>query len=377
MTTIIANGPPKQQIQETTVKSSAQNVSAEVTQTEEGYQIIEKTMNTSSKDTNVAANEQVKLSGGGTSDMDKGKKDEEHITASTKKSWFIESSHLVSEYIHKNFPALEVFYEGKIKSHFELLSESFTRTPAYYEKYVKPHLTNIHLIHSLCMIFFGGSCYSFVLILSFFNVYMEDYTNEILNPNVVGKYIRKISDFKFDNFSVHSKMLELKIVKSAHEIWVWFVIFYAVWTVPFLASLTIALSTLKLVESTMISQEMIQCLEKPISLLKAYSKWPRYAVFVFSALLFALFPTSIQASILMSCLGYQKLLSVSDGFKQEVSSINGPKNIDGITIASWICVAISIVLQCFCYFQSSLFGCVVTLGLCIPRETKLVVKKEE
>jgi len=375
--TTIANGPSKQQIQETTVKPSTQNVSAKVTQTEEGYQIIEKTVNTSSKDTNVAANEQVKLSGGGTSDMDKGEKDEEHITASTKKSWFIESSNMVSEYIHKNFPALEVFYEEKIKSHFELLIETYTRTPAYYEKYVKPNLANIHLVHSLCMIFWGGSCYSFVLLLSFVNVYIEDYTNEILTPIVVEKYIQKIWDFQFDNLSVHSKMFELKIVKSAHEIWVLFVIFYAVWTVPLLASLTIALSTLKFVENTMISREMIQCLEKPISQLKAYCRWPRYVVFVFSALLFVLFPPNIQASVLMSCLGYQKLLSVSDGFKQEVSSIKGPKNIDGITVASWICVAISIVLQCFRYFQSSLLGCVVTLGLFIPRETKLVVKKQE
>merc|ERR1719317_1425281 len=127
----------------------------------------------------------------------------------------------------------------------------------------------------------------------------------------------------------------------------------------------------------MISPEMIQYLEKSTSQLKAYFRWPRYAVFVFSALLFVLFPPNIQASILMSCLGYLKLLAVSDGFRQGVSSIKGPKNIDGITVASWICVAISIVLQCFRYFQSSLFGCVVTLGLCIPRETKLLVKKQE
>jgi len=285
---------------------------------------------------------------------------------------------MVSEYIHESFPALEVFYEEKMKSHLELLFESFARTPIYYEAYVKPNKFNIQLIHSLCLIFWGGSWYSFALLLSFSDVYIVNYTNEFLSLNAVEKYVQKIREFPFDRFSVDSKMFEMKIAKSAHEVWVLFVIFYAVWTVPFLASLTIALSTLKLVANTMISREMIQYMEKPISKLKAFTRFLHLTVFVFSALLFELLPMNIQASILMSCLGYQKLLSIiSDDLKEDFSSIKGPENIDGITVTSWICVAISIVLQLFSAVQSSLFVYIVPLGLCIPRETKSVVKKLE
>jgi hypothetical protein len=374
----------KPELNETIVKPTAKNMDAKVRKIEEEDQIILKTLNKPLHDTGAAANDKnaaadnkVKLSGGGTSNTNEANESDKQITAAAK-SWFLKNSNMVSEYIHENCPSVEVFYEENMKSHFELLIETFTRIPTYYESYVRPNWANIQLIHSFCMIFWGGSWYSIALLLSFFNVYIDTYTNGILNLNIVEKYIQKIRDFSLSKFSIHSKMFEMKILKSAHEIWVLFVIFYAVWSVPFLASLTLALSTLKLVADTMISPEMTQYFEKPKSQLKVYSRWLRYAVFVFSAHIFVLLPKNIQASILMSCLGYQKLFSVvSNDFKHIVLSIKGPNNIDGITVTSWICVAISIVLQFFCGFQSSLFVYMVPLGLYLPGETTPLAKKEE
>jgi len=367
-----SNAPSQSQLQEATVKPSPQNM-AEVTNTEKD-QMADKTIKTTSNGTEITAKKIVNAAGD-TSTKKEDTKDLEKVPTSTKKSWLLENSKTLSNYIHINFPALEVFYEEKMRSHVDFL---IARTPVYYEKYVKPNEANLQLVHSVCMIFWGGSWYSFALLLSFFNVYIENYTNEILNLNAVEKYLQKIWDFSFDKFSVHSKMFEMKIVKSAHEIWVLFVIFYAVWTVSFLASLTMTLATLKLVANTMISREMTVYFEKNILNLSTSARWLRYAVFIMSALVFVLLPINIQACILMSCLGYQKLISVmSDGFKENVFSIKGPNNIDGIIITSWIIVAMSIILQFFCRFQSSLFGFMVPLGFYIPRETNLAVKKEE
>jgi len=212
------------------------------------------------------------------------------------------------------------------------------------------------------MIFWGGSWYSLALVLSFVNVY----------PIV--KNGKKIFDFPYDRFELNFDLLEKHVLNSAHEIWVMFVIFYSVWTIPIVASLTISFAVLKLVAQTMIDVKVMKFFERNISLLKKCGRFSRY---VMSVLLISLLPINIQACLLTSCWGCHKLSSVlSDGFKECVSSIKGPNDIDGIILISWICVAISIVLQLFGDFQSSLFGFLVPLGFCIPKVSAKVCKQE-
>jgi len=277
-------------------------------------------------------------------------------------SWLLQNISTAREYIITRFPAWGVFCDEKIKIFFALLMRLYSSILIFYNKWIKPNRANIQIIHSVCLIFWGGSWYSLSLFLSFVNVY----------PIV--KNGKKILDFPYDKFELNFDLLEKHILNSAHEIWVMFVIFYSVWTIPIVASLTTSFAVLKLIAQTMIDVKVIEFFERNISLFKKFGRCSRY---VMSVLLISLLPTNIQACLLTSCWGCHKLSSVlSDGFKECVSSTKGPNNIDGIILISWICVAISIVLQLFGDFQSSLFGFLVPLGFCIPKVSAKVCKQE-
>lgn len=136
------------------------------------------------------------------------------------------------------------------------------------------------------MIFWGGSWYSLVLFLSFVNVYP------------VVKYSTKILDYPFDWLELNFDLFEKHFVNSAHEILLLLVIFYSVWTIPIVSSLTISFATLKLATKTMISVNVVTFFERNLSLLK---KCGRFGCYVISILLISLLPKNIQACLITSC----------------------------------------------------------------------------
>jgi len=136
------------------------------------------------------------------------------------------------------------------------------------------------------MIFWGGSWYSLVLFLSFVNVYP------------VVKISTKILDYQFDWLELNFDLFEKHFVNSAHEILLLLVIFYSVWTIPIVSSLTISFATLKLATKTMISVNVVTFFERNLSLLK---KCGRFGCYVISILLISLLPKNIQACLITSC----------------------------------------------------------------------------
>jgi len=355
-----SNQPQQADIAQTMEVPSPQKVSTKVPIPEERLQTIKETVHKNSKRyPDAAAVKKVDLSDVSKKDCNK---DTRVSSLLVIKSWLLQNMSIAREYINTRFPAWGFFCEEKVKIFFALLMHLYSSISISYNNWIKPNRANIQIIHSVCMIFWGGSWYSLALFLSFVNVYP------------VVKNVKKILDFPYDRFELNFDLLEKHIVNSAHEIWVMFVIFYSVWTIPVVASLTISFATLKLVAQTMIDVQVTKFFERNLSLLEKCGRFPRY---VMSVLLISLLPTNIQACLLTSCWGCHKLSSVlSDGFKENVSSIKGPNNIDGIILTSWICVAISIVLQLFGDFQSSLFGFLVPLGFCIPKVSAKVCKQE-
>lgn len=111
----------------------------------------------------------------------------------------------VAKCIRTSFPAVGELYDDKIKSYFDSLVQNFQSLPISYEEHIRPNLGTMRLIHSVCLILWGGSWYSFALLLSFFDVYAaEDYT-------------RSLMQFPFDGAEVDTEMLEKHIVDCAHE----------------------------------------------------------------------------------------------------------------------------------------------------------------
>lgn len=346
---------------------SQTDMSEKVNDSEKGSEIIDKTGNTSMKEVDMT-----KKASMDASDAVLEKKDstpiesvkmtkKEKVNVSVIQSRFFESSCQVGSYIRTRFPALGKFYDDKIKSNVDSLVKNYQRFPISYEKHIKPNLGRMRIIHSVCLILWGGSWYSFAVLLSFFHVYaVEDYT-------------RGLMLFPFDGAVVDAEMWETLIVESAYELWVLFVIFYVVWTVPFFTSMTFVLTIYKCVTKTNVSRAMIEYLEQQ-RLYEIFGKWLGFAVVGASVLLFILLPLRIQACLLMSCLGHQKM---SEHSREMVESIKWPNNYDGMILIFCTCIAASIIFQYFSGFQASVFGFTVPLGFCIPKVNKLMAQKQE
>lgn len=154
-------------------------------------------------------------------------------------------------------------------------------------------------------------------------------------------------------------------------------VFYVVWTVPFLARVTFAVAIQKCITTTVVHRAVIEYLKKQ-SVDKIFGKWFASAVVTITFLMLILFPLRVQACLLISCLGYQKLFSaMSKSAREMVESIKLPKNYDGMIITFCICMTASTLLMFFSSFQYSLLRFTVPLGFCIPKATKLVALKQE
>lgn len=347
------------------MNQSHTDMSEKINDSVEGYEIIDKTGNTSIKE--VDATEEASMAASvlqkkGITSIDSVKiTKKEKVNAPVIQSRFFESSCQVGRCIRTNFPALGKLYDDKIKSNVDSLIKNYQRFPISYEKHIKPNLGRMQLIHSVCLVLWGGSWYSFAVLLSFLHVYaVEDYT-------------RGLMQFPFDGAVVDAKMWETHMVESAYELWVLFVIFYVVWTVPFFTSMTFASTIYKRVTKTNVSQAVIEFLKKQ-RLYEIFGKWLGFGVVGASVLMFILLPLRIQACLLMSCLGYQKMLERS---REMVESIKWPNNYDGLILIFWTCIAASIIFQFFSGFQASVFGFTVPFGFCIPKVNKLMAKKHE
>jgi len=351
--------------QQKPTNQSQTDTSEKVNDSKEGYEIIDKTESTSMEKVDATKNASTDASAmekkGSTSSESAKITKKEKVNASVIQSRFFETSYQVGRCIRTSFPALGKFYDDKIKIKADSLVKNYQRLPFSYEKHMKPNLGSMRLIHSVCLILWGGSWQSFAVLLSFFHVYtVEDYTHGLMQ-------------FPFDGAEVDAKMWETHIVEAAHELWVLFVIFYVVWTVPFFTSLTFFSTIQKCVTKTVASGAMTEYFEKQ-GLNGLFGKWLGFAVVGVSAFMFIPLPIRLQTCLLMSCFGYQKLSECSRGM---VESINWPNNYDGMTIIFCACLATSIFFQYFSGFQSSLLGFTVPLGFCIPKVNKLIAKKEE
>jgi len=341
------------------------DTSEKVNDSEKGSKIIDKTENTSMKEVDEAKKASIVASmpekKGSTSIESVKISKKEKVNASVVQSRFYESSCQFGRCICTSFPALGKFYDDKMKSNVDSLVKNYQRFPISYEEHIEPNLGRMQLIHSVCLILWGGSWYSFAVLLSFFHVYpIEDCT-------------RGLMQFAFDGDVVDAEMWETYIVESAYELWVLFVNFYVVWTVPFFASMTFAATIYKRVRKTNVSRAMMEYLEKQ-RLYEIFGKWLGFAVVGASVLMFVFLPLRIQACLLMSCLGYQKM---SEHSREMVESIEWPNNYDGMVMIFCTCIAASVIFQVFSGFQASLFAFTVPLGFCIPKVNKLMAQKQE
>lgn len=121
-------------------------------------------------------------------------------------TWLIHYISIASEYIQTRFPGQEVFFEEKANNFLTLLMDLYSSIYISYKEWIKPNRANIQIIHSVCMIFWGGSWYSLALFLSFVYVYP------------VVKNSKKILDFPYDRLELNFDLFEKHFVNSAHEI---------------------------------------------------------------------------------------------------------------------------------------------------------------
>jgi len=165
------------------VASSPTDMSAKVTDSDQGYQIVGKTDGTSTNDVVTTKKAVVDASvpeKNGSTSMDEITK-KNKVSVSVWQSRFIESGCQVGKSIRTSYPALGKFYDDKIKRHVDSFIQKFQTFRIWYEKQIKPNLGLMRLIHSVCVILWGGSWYSLALLLSFFHVYtVEDYTRELM-----------------------------------------------------------------------------------------------------------------------------------------------------------------------------------------------------
>jgi len=278
-----SNQPQQRKITQT-VEPSPQKVSTEVPISEERFHIIKETIDKSSKPySNIAALKKVKLPDVAKRECNK---DTRVSNLLVMDSWLLHYISISKEYIKTRFPGQEFFYEEKVEIFVTLLMDLYSSICISYEEWIKPNWANIQIIHCVCMIFWGGSWYSLVLFLSFVNV------------NPVVKNSTKILDYPYDRLELNFDLFEKHFVNSAHEILLLLVIFYSVWTIPIVSSLTISFATLKLATKTMISVNVVTFFERNLSLLK---KCGRFGCYVISILLISLLPKNIQACLITSC----------------------------------------------------------------------------
>lgn len=169
--------------------------------------------------------------------------------------------------------------------------------------------------------------------------------------------------------AIDTKTSDTKIFRLVHELLVLLVVFYAVWTVPFFARVTIAIATQKYVTQILMTPALIDPLDQVIPLRKMFGGWVQLAISTAAVLLGTCFPVKIQACMLMVCLGYNKLfLAAPESFNDMIASVSGPNNLDGKSTFFLVVVFISILWQLLHGFQSSLVGFIVPLGFLIVKE---------
>jgi hypothetical protein len=187
----------------------------------------------------------------------------------------------------------------------------------------------------------------------------------------IESFLSGVSSLLLQGSTIEAKTLEMKIFVHVHELFVLLVIIYVVWTVPFFARVTIAITIQKYLMHIMMKPALTDLLDQIIPLTRVFGDWIRFAIITASVLLVICFPEKIQACILMVCLGYNKLFLASpESFTDLVESVSGPNNLDGKSTFLLVVVVISVVWQLLHGFQSSILRLIVPLGFLIAKEPK-------
>jgi len=251
----------------------------------------------------------------------------------------------------------------------QCLAEGLKDVATSYKEKVKPYMrdeSKLRFIHSIFMIFWGGSWHWVALLSAIYDVY------------AVNSFIRRVSSFLFQATLSDTEKCEKKIFMYTHEVFVMLVIIYGVWTVPFLARVTIAIPMQKYATSIAMTPAVITLIEKIIPLRKVFRGWIRMTISTASVFFATLFPAKIQACLLMICLGCDKFFAEAPkSIKDAVAGIKGPKNLDGKTTVLLVLVVISLVWQLLYRFQSSVLGYIVPFGYLILKPTERVRNKRK
>lgn len=199
------------------------------------------------------------------------------------------------------------------------------------------------------MIFWGGSWYWVALLLAIYNVYE------------VGSFLSEVYSLLKEVIATDVKTQEKSIFMAARRLFMLFVIFYAVWTVPFLARITMAITLQKYIIQNVMGA-IFYLMDKIRSERNAFGGLLRLTIVtaIASVLLMCLFEENIQACFLMACHGTDTLfLAAPESF---IASAKIPKMLDRKVILLSVILVISMTWQFLSGFQCSFLGFVVPLG---------------
>jgi len=230
----------------------------------------------------------------------------------------------------------------------DLILKKYQSIPITYEM-IEQQSAILNLIHGLFLMLYGGSWVSLTTFISFCKVYKV--------YDVLGELMEK-------------KGKELRLIKgSLQQLWLLIMVFYAVWTVPFLSKITVAFMLEKHVSRTIINPSVKPIFEEQFQVEQIFGRWwplvlkgaTRY-ILAFMSLFFH----NIQICLVMACIGYHKLcVACSPALHEQIRAMEGPFKLDGTALTLWASAILCTLWQLWSGYQSSYFGIIVPLGFLI------------
>jgi len=242
------------------------------------------------------------------------------------------------------------FGDEKVGNNIQIIVQRLRNVAISYQEIFNPIKKDLLIIHSVLVIFWGGSWYSIALLQAWFYVYAI-----------------KLASVLFDREStIESEGHALNIIVPIRMLCMLLATFYAVWTTPFLARVTIAITTQTYITQTAITPEVLEVIQLDM----VCGKWTRLVIGTVAVILLSLLQAQILGCLLMSIIGYERLYSATPVcFDYTLGAIKGPNNLDGRVTFLWVCAIISVLWQLLHGFQSSLLGFIVPLGFLVKADT--------